>query len=155
MPRWRRAKCFMCTVSPARTKVRSKTVETRFGAVYEAVGRLKRHGEIPWLQSDIAKLWSSPRRAVTKKARRQGRHSGSEPVRGRVWFMRTTPSFPVLPSKYTLPSQSETATSAPATGWPRSRLVTQTSEDSRPSLRCTPKLVTSTADWAWNGASLP
>ena len=42
-----------------------------------------------------------------------------------------------------LPRQSDTRTCAPATGWPLSRDVTQARAFSRPSLKCTPRLVTS------------
>ena len=43
-----------------------------------------------------------------------------------------------------LPLQSLTCTVAPATGAPLSSVVTQASAFSRPSLKCTPRLVTST-----------
>ena len=42
-----------------------------------------------------------------------------------------------------LPRQSDTRTVAPATGWPLSSVVTQARAFSRPSLKCTPRLVTS------------
>ena len=46
-------------------------------------------------------------------------------------------------------------TAAPATGLARSSVVTQTSEFSRPRLKCTPRLVTSTPVRTYIGAVLP
>ena len=49
----------------------------------------------------------------------------------------------VLAVASTLPSQLDTRTTAPATGAPLSSVVTQASAFSRPSLKCTPRFVTS------------
>jgi hypothetical protein len=53
-----------------------------------------------------------------------------------------TPWALVVPRASGLPLQSDTCTAAPATGWPLSSVVTQASAFSRPSLKCTPRLVT-------------
>ena len=55
------------------------------------------------------------------------------------------PFASVLPAHRRRPRQSFTATSAPATGAPRSSEVTHTSAFSRPIFTCTPRLVASTA----------
>ena len=56
----------MCTVSPARSKVRSNTVATmRLSSSRLPVGRLKRHASMPCCQLDSVNVKSSPRAAVT------------------------------------------------------------------------------------------
>ncbi len=52
------------------------------------------------------------------------------------------PRASVLALATGLPWQSDTCTVAPATGLPVSSVVTQATELSRPSLKCTPRLVT-------------
>ena len=66
--------------------------------------------------------------------------------------MRAMPAASVLPFHSGLPMQSFTATRAPATGRPRSSVVTQTRLDERPRLKCTPRLVTSAPVRAYIGA---
>ncbi|CAJ5860311.1 Uncharacterised protein [Burkholderia pseudomallei] len=57
----------------------------------------------------------------------------------------TSPSALVLPAAISSPLQSDTRTCAFGTGLPLSSVVTQTTLFSRPSFRCTPRFVTSTA----------
>ena len=57
--------------------------------------------------------------------------------------MSTTPCALVVPLATSLPVQSDTRTKAPVTGLPLSSVVTQARALSRPSLKCTPRLVTS------------
>jgi hypothetical protein len=62
-----RMKCFIDTVSPARSKVRSKTVETRISATgSRLVGTLKRHDSMPFCQLLKTKATSPALRAETK-----------------------------------------------------------------------------------------
>ncbi|MNT36146.1 hypothetical protein D3C72_1722110 [compost metagenome] len=56
--------------------------------------------------------------------------------------MRATPWASVVALANSLPRQSDTRTVAPCTGWPLSSVVTQARAFSRPSLKCTPRLVT-------------
>ena len=52
------------------------------------------------------------------------------------------PAASVLPVPTSRPRQSDTRTTAPATGVPLSSVVTQAKAFSRPNLKCTAKLVT-------------
>ncbi len=59
-----RITCFIDTVSPARSKVRSKMVWARTsGTALVSVGTLKRQLSMPWFQSDITKAMSACPRA--------------------------------------------------------------------------------------------
>ncbi len=51
-PVCRRTKSFIDTVSPARTRERSRTACATNGPFQRPVGTLKRHGPIPWPQSE-------------------------------------------------------------------------------------------------------
>ena len=53
------------------------------------------------------------------------------------------PSLSVVACTRVLPSQVDTRTCALGTGLPLSKVVTQAMAFSRPSLKCTPRLVTS------------
>jgi len=66
-----------------------------------------------------------------------------------------TPILSVLPRHNSLPLQSEMRTSASATGFALSSVVTQTAPFSRPNLTCTDKLVTSALVRTNIGAGLP
>jgi hypothetical protein len=149
----RRSRCFIDTVSPARSKVRSITVWARWsGAGSWLVGTLKRQGSMPrcqWLQ---VKARSSTRAALPGAgmlARALTKYAGgwsSPPMQaggcGDRPLSSATPWALVVPRASGLPLQSDTCTAAPATGWPLSSVVTQASAFSRPSLKCTPRLVT-------------
>jgi mevalonate pyrophosphate decarboxylase len=64
---WRRRKCFMCSVSPARSRVRSNTVAAmRLSSKRPPVGRLKRQFSMPSCQSDRVKVKSPPLCALMK-----------------------------------------------------------------------------------------
>ncbi len=69
---WARSRCFIDTVSPARSSVRSNTVWARSSACASLeVGRLKRQASMPRFQSLQAKVmsstpWASRARALTK-----------------------------------------------------------------------------------------
>ena len=154
-----RAKCFIETVSPARSRLRSNTVWARNSACGPlAVATLKRQGSMPFCQFENTKLTSGlPRqgpsgttwRALTKKPGSPG-HSPMSGSSG--WRIAARPRSSVRPLHRRLPWQSCTATSAPATGLARSSVVTQARLFSRPSLKCTPRLVTSTPLRTYIGA---
>ena len=64
-----RTKCFIDTVSPARSKLRSNTVwAKRSGPLLLAVGRLKRQASMPLFQPLKTKLRSSPALTVVLSA---------------------------------------------------------------------------------------
>ena len=153
---WSRTKCFMDTVSPTRSSVRSSTVwARRVVAMPECVLMLKRQASMPRLQrlktKPTSALAPSPARALTIKPSYCG-HLLSPSSSSKPRSMRAMPSAPVLPFHSGLPWQLFTATRAPATGRPLSRVVTQTRLDVRPRLKCTPRLVTSTPVRANMGA---
>ena len=156
----RRTKCFIDTVSPARSSVRSKTVCTRASGSGGAqagglAGTAKRQGSIPRIQPLKTKAmstrpWASRWRAVTKRPssppHEAARADRAPSTRARPWAS-------VRPCHSRVPAQSCTATSAPATGRARSSVVTQTALPSRPCLKCTPRLVTSTPVRTYIGAA--
>ena len=70
-PVWARSRCFIDTVSPARSRVRSNTVwATRSGRASRLVGTLKRQASMPFCQLDQVKAMSAApsllARALTK-----------------------------------------------------------------------------------------
>ena len=108
---------------------------------------MKRHGAMPSPQLDSANATSSSVRAVTKNSCAPSSlpQDGSPSRSGSAFPTRAMPDASVRPSQYTVPPQSRTATAALATGVASFNCVTQTSEDSRPSLKCTDRFVTITA----------
>ncbi len=106
---------------------------------------------MPRCQSVQVKARSSPARALTKYA--PVPYSLSSPsllpaplhlgASGEMSFSVTTPLASVVPVATSLPRQSDTRTFALATTLPLSSDVTQASEFSRPSLKCTARLVAS------------
>ena len=143
----RRKKCFIETVSPARNSVRSNTVAARAsGSPPAPVGWLKRHDSMPFCQllktNDVSgRPLASGLRAVTNKPLSAMQRTG---FGFNARAMRASPCASVAPDHSGWPLQSFTVTCAPSTGLPRSSVVTQTTLFSRPSLKCTPRLVTST-----------
>ena len=156
-PVCRRTKSFIDTVSPARTSVRSSTACATKGPSQRPVGRLKRHGAMPSPQSVNANARSSDVRAVTTYSRRScspsqaGRSSRGGSARG----MRAIPDASVRPSQWTRLRQSRTAIAALGTTEASESRVTHTSDDSRPSLTCTERSVTSAPARTWKVSSLP
>ena len=147
-----RRMCFIDTVSPARSSVRSKIVwAMASGSGCRLVGTLKRHGSMPRCQSLHVKArsstpFSSFARALTKYAPPPYSPSSlSEQVgaSGETPLSVAMPFASVVPLATSLPSQPDTRTVAPATTLPLSRLVTQAMAFSRPSLKCTARLVAS------------
>ena len=109
---------------------------------------------MPRCQSVQVKARSSPARALTKYAPVPYLLSLSPPppacpeplhvgASGEMPFSVTTPLASVVPVATSLPRQSDTRTFALATTWPLSSVVTQASAFSRPSLKCTARLVAS------------
>ncbi len=142
-----RTKCFIDTVSPARSSERSSTLCTRSsGCGPLEVGWLKRQGSMPFCQlpntkamsaTPLASVWC----AVTNRPSSAGQPSNCS---SKACAARARPFASVRPFHNGSPWQSWMTTSAPSTGLPRSSEVTHTSAFSRPCLRCTPRLVTST-----------
>ncbi len=152
-----RTKSFIDTVSPARTSERSSTACATYGPFQLPVGTLKRHGAMPSPQLDSANATSSSVRAVTKNSRAPSSmpqdgspsRSGSAGSRARCPTRRCgPPSTRCRRSRGRPPPRS-------ATGVASFNCVTQTSEDSRPSLKCTDRFVTITAARTWNGFGSP
>ena len=156
----------MCTVSPARSRLRSKMVWAMTGPAPYSAGSLKRQASMPSSQLECTKLMSSPVSAVMKSPSPSRRsapswevstsgssnaHAGLSVEMDSSASMRAMPSASVRPFQRIFPSQSITATSAPAAGSAWSRVVTHTREDSRPCLKCTDRLVTSTAAGTYMG----
>ena len=141
----KRRKCFMATVSPARSKLRSNTLCARAeSSRAEAVGRLKRHGSMPFCQSLKTKAvstlpWASALRALTKNSPADSASPSASraqlPGGSSRLGTRASPWASVRPSHRRAPLQSLMATSAPSTGLALSSVVTQTSAFSRPVLK--------------------
>src|SRR6202049_1011933 len=111
------------------------------------MGTLKRHGLLPSPQWERAYASPLPKRATTKNSRRS-RHAPQAAMFSRLGnstLTRAIPEASLEPCQYLWPEQSCTSTRAFFTGLPSDSRVTHTSEDSRPSLKCTLKLVTSVA----------
>ena len=149
-----RRKCFIDTVSPTRSNVRSNTVCARRSGVRPwLVAMLKRQDSMPRLQRLKTKLRSSDVLAVTNRP--SGVVQRAPAWRGSSSKPRSTRAMPlasVLPFHSGWPRQSLMATRAPATGRPRSSVVTHTRLLLRPRLKCTPRLVTSAPVRAYIGA---
>jgi hypothetical protein len=149
-----RIRCFIDTVSPARSRLRSSTVwARRSGVGCWLVGTLKRQGSMPRCQSLQVKAMSATpwlgARALTNQA--CWKSPSQSPSRAQLGGLagtslkRARPCASVVAWATGLPWQSLTCTAAPATGRPLSSVVTQARAFSRPSLKCTARLVTSTA----------
>ncbi|MCY1503882.1 hypothetical protein D9M68_380300 [compost metagenome] len=145
-----RSRLFIDTVSPARSSVRSKMVWAMpSGRTSRLVGTLKRQGSIPRCQSLQVKARSStPLSSLARALTNQALVSYSfGPLQlgasGDTPLSITMPLASVVPVATALPSQLDTRTSAPATTLPLSSVVTQAIEFSRPSLKCTARLVAS------------
>ena len=99
---------------------------------------------MPLSQSDRVKLMSPPARAETING--ASWFSSQPPPRlgsGRMLPIESRPLASVWPYASSLPSQAlEMRTAAPATGTASASEVTQTSELSRPHLKCTAMSVT-------------
>ena len=146
-----RTKCFIASVSPARSRLRSSTLCAMSGAQVSADGSAKRQDSMPSFHEVSVKVRSRSTRADTNQPPGQFLHDGAVP---RLFAMRARPCVSDAPVQTGLPSQVLTVTCAPATGSPVSSAVTHTSEDSRPILACATRLVTSAAVCVWN-ADLP
>ena len=161
-----RTRCFIDTVSPVRSSVRSITVWARRpGAGDWSVGRLKRQDSIPfcqllktkaWSAGDLAPVAPAATRAVTNKpgSAVQRWLPRPAPPSSSACGMRACPLASVLPRHSGWPRQSCTMTCALATGRPRSSVVTQARLLSRPCLKCRPRLVTSTPVRTYIGCGL-
>ncbi len=121
----------------------------RSGSACRLVGTLKRQGSMPRCQSLQVKARSStPLSSLARALTNQAPLSYSfgplhDGTCGEMPLSMTMPLASVVPLATALPSQLDTRTSAPATTLPLSSVVTQAMEFSRPSLKCTARLVAS------------
>ena len=111
-----RRRCFMFTVSPARSSVRAKIVCTASRGTLKSVLTLKRHVAMPSFQSLCVNDKSSAVRAKTSKMRPRYSHDGIASSRGKLSSMRAMPLLSVIPFQRSLPAQSRTLIAAFAIG---------------------------------------
>jgi len=147
-------KCFICTVSPARKRVRSNTVWAMVGSWLSPVGSWNLHGSIPVSQSEKTKVRSSPFLAVMKWPH-NGSHFSWYFSGGSSCRIHAIPLASVFPCQSTFPEEFRTITLASSTGSPLSSVVTQTIEDSLPHLKWAARFVTRAAAGTYIGSSAP